>query len=427
MTTVTDIRTIGTHDHVFHADDVFAVATLKLIYPDAKVIRTRDTQLLKSCDIMVDVGGGPFDHHHILNGGGGDDVDGVGVEEVVGESDNNIPFPTTAVFRENGIPYASFGLVWKHYSSQAIRSLYPDLDDDSVAQISRKIDCFLIIPIDATDNGVHFLSDINEDRRRRGMIVMLPPAPQQQQQQCDNSKKKRSITFLYRPFTISNIIGLLNPFSNSMEDYDKAFFKALELAETILTSMITKFYNELILESELQSQLDEWVTDSGHLTNNNSGGGDNTAVDDDSAVVVLQRYYPNWQKVLVKSNAVFVVYPTASTVVSNNCGCVDDDTSKAASTVTKPTTIGDDDSGRSRLVEGTCSWRCHSIPISDKGRDRRFRKLFPASWGGLEGEPLVKVSGVSDAIFCHKNRVLAGARTKEGAVNLARKALLHPS
>ena len=84
---------IVTHSGSFHQDELFAVAALLFIFPDAEVIRTRDDAVIKSADIAVDVGGiddpnkERFDHHQ--EGGAGK--------------------------RANGIPYASFGLVWKKY------------------------------------------------------------------------------------------------------------------------------------------------------------------------------------------------------------------------------------------------------------------------------------------------------------------------
>ena len=50
------MKTIVTHDGSFHADDVFAVATLLKLFPDANVIRTRDTSVIERADVVVDVG-----------------------------------------------------------------------------------------------------------------------------------------------------------------------------------------------------------------------------------------------------------------------------------------------------------------------------------------------------------------------------------
>merc|ERR1712072_164281 len=64
-------KKIGTHDGKFHCDEALACAMLKILpdWADATVVRTRDPDALKECDIVVDVGGvyDPaslrFDHH----------------------------------------------------------------------------------------------------------------------------------------------------------------------------------------------------------------------------------------------------------------------------------------------------------------------------------------------------------------------------
>ena len=52
------------------------------------------------------------------------------------------------------------------------------------------------------------------------------------------------------------------------------------------------------------------------------------------------------------------------------------------------------------------------------------KKDFPKSWAGLRDEELQNVSGVGDAVFCHRNLFLAVAKTKEGAIKLAELALV---
>lgn len=62
---------VGTHDGVFHCDEVLACYLLRLLpeYKHAVIVRTRDTELLKDCDLVVDVGGvydssvHRYDHH----------------------------------------------------------------------------------------------------------------------------------------------------------------------------------------------------------------------------------------------------------------------------------------------------------------------------------------------------------------------------
>ena len=57
------MRSIGTHNGVFHCDEALACAILRSL-PDFKesvIVRTRDPKLLEPCDVVVDVGG-VFDH-----------------------------------------------------------------------------------------------------------------------------------------------------------------------------------------------------------------------------------------------------------------------------------------------------------------------------------------------------------------------------
>ncbi len=51
------------------------------------------------------------------------------------------------------------------------------------------------------------------------------------------------------------------------------------------------------------------------------------------------------------------------------------------------------------------------------------RKSLPQRWAGLRDEELQKVTGVPDAVFCHRALFLAGAKSKEGAIKLAELAL----
>ncbi len=113
---------IVTHDSSFHTDDIFAVAILLMKFPDAEVIRSRDPEIQKTADYVVDTGmvydpaKHRFDHH----------------------------MPEGAGERENGIPYASFGLVWKEFGEELAGG-------KREAEI---IDSKLVQPVDAHDNGV---------------------------------------------------------------------------------------------------------------------------------------------------------------------------------------------------------------------------------------------------------------------------------
>lgn len=119
-------KTIVAHNGSFHADDIFACAVLSLYLEKQnqpyRIIRTRDEDVIKDADYVVDVGGiydtdgNRFDHHQ--SGGAGK--------------------------RENNVPYASFGLVWKKFGPLLVQN------EEIVTDIDRRI----AQPIDAIDNGI---------------------------------------------------------------------------------------------------------------------------------------------------------------------------------------------------------------------------------------------------------------------------------
>jgi uncharacterized UPF0160 family protein len=113
---------IATHDGSFHADEVFAIAALRLLGEPIDVVRTRDRDALARADVRVDVGfrhdpaTGDFDHHQR-------EFDGV---------------------RPNGIRYASFGLIWREFG---VRVCEGDRD------VADAVDASLVQGVDANDTG----------------------------------------------------------------------------------------------------------------------------------------------------------------------------------------------------------------------------------------------------------------------------------
>ncbi len=123
---------IITHSGSFHIDELFAVTILDILLNGGyELIRTRDPEIIKTGDYVIDVGKiynpekNLFDHHQ--KGGGG--------------------------VRKNGIPYSSFGLVWKHYGEEISKS----------KKVANLIDERLCWSIDAADNGVETFEQINKN------------------------------------------------------------------------------------------------------------------------------------------------------------------------------------------------------------------------------------------------------------------------
>jgi uncharacterized UPF0160 family protein len=113
---------VATHSGSFHADEVFALAALSLLDGPLEIVRTRDPEALASADARVDVGfasdpaTGDFDHHQ--KGGAGE--------------------------RENGVRYASFGLVWREYGTRL---------SGGDADVAARVDATLVQGVDANDTG----------------------------------------------------------------------------------------------------------------------------------------------------------------------------------------------------------------------------------------------------------------------------------
>ncbi len=67
------------------------------------------------------------------------------------------------------------------------------------------------------------------------------------------------------------------------------------------------------------------------------------------------------------------------------------------------------------------TWGVETVVKQNEKFERKM--YFPESWAGKKDGELEKITGVSDAVFCHDDRFIAVAKTKEGAVALAKLAL----
>lgn len=74
-----------------------------------------------------------------------------------------------------------------------------------------------------------------------------------------------------------------------------------------------------------------------------------------------------------------------------------------------------------RQIDENKSWRVNAV--NSEGLEFKSRLGFPMAWAGKESEELVEITGVSDAIFCHNQRFMCAVKSKEGAVELAKKAI----
>ncbi|MGE7369125.1 MYG1 family protein [Neorhizobium sp. NPDC001467] len=119
-----------THSGGFHADELMSSVILTRLFPNAKLVRSRATEwITPGCDrIIYDVGGaydaeaGIFDHHQ-----------------------------RGAPLRQDGSPYSSFGLIWKHFGRAYLLAL--DVPDVHADDVHAAFDQKFVLPIDLMDNG----------------------------------------------------------------------------------------------------------------------------------------------------------------------------------------------------------------------------------------------------------------------------------
>ncbi len=294
---------IITHSGHFHSDDVFAVASVimflnKFEKDKAKieVIRTREKKVIEKGDYVIDVGGindprnNRFDHH--MSGGAGS--------------------------RKNGVPYASFGLVWKKFGEKIAGS----------KEVARLIEKKIVEPIDALDNGLSIYENIIEE--------------------------------VY-PYILQDIVYAFNPsWKENETESTKSFLSLVDLASVILEREITKISHAKEAEKFVEKAYKKA---------------------EDKKIIILEEKYP-WEEVLMKyKEPLYVIYP---------------------------------DRDRN-------SWRVKAIP--KKINSFENRKDLPKSWAGKLENELPKITGIPDALFCHKERFLASALTKESALKLAELAL----
>jgi uncharacterized UPF0160 family protein len=67
------------------------------------------------------------------------------------------------------------------------------------------------------------------------------------------------------------------------------------------------------------------------------------------------------------------------------------------------------------------NWMVDTMPPEPGSFAQRLP--LPEGWAGLQGEELAAASGVADAVFVHMRRFVGSAKSREGAIAMARRAL----
>jgi uncharacterized UPF0160 family protein len=286
-------KIIVTHSGDFHADDAFSVASFSLLHDGKiRVIRSRNPEDWAKGDYVVDVGD-VYDHsrcrydHHQKGGAG---------------------------TRENGVPYAGFGLTWKHYGEKICGS----------KDVAEKVEKILVQSIDAGDNGFPIVKQLID----------------------------------VREYPLADAIAAWRDESKSGQQAEYTdFLHAVEWAKGVLSRQI-RICRITVVDTEKAHRAYELAPD--------------------KRLIVLDENIFWGDAFRSKLDVLFVVYPDS---------------------------IG--------------QWRVKTV--QEEGF--RARKNLPESWAGLRDDDIVRVTGVSDAVFAHPKRFMAVARSREGALALARLAL----
>ncbi len=177
----------------------------------------------------------------------------------------------------------------------------------------------------------------------------------------DNGQDLVESTQEVAPYYLQHIFyAMLPTWKESDQNLDEIFLECVALARTVLAREIVQARDMV----EAEEKIIEVYQNS-----------------TDKKIIVLDKNYP-FEYVLIKyPEPLFVVYPRKA---------------------------GD-------------SWGAKAVRKNPKIFENR--KNFPASWAGLRDLELQKISGVADAMFCHRALFTAVAKTKEGAIKLAQIAV----
>ncbi|MBS6861232.1 MAG: hypothetical protein DBX51_01440 [Clostridiales bacterium] len=170
-----------THAGKFHADDVFSGALLCLLRPGIGI-----TRVLKVPEdfsgLAFDIGWGDFDHHQ-----------------------------KGAPVRENGIPYAAFGLLWRAFGEQLLRR---GCSEEDAVREARFFDEKFVQPLDLDDNTG-----------------------------CGSE--------------IASVIGSFNPAWDSDRSVDEQYFQAVEFASVILKNKLDEIWAVCRASSRVKEALEQ--------------------------------------------------------------------------------------------------------------------------------------------------------------------------
>ncbi|VUZ39201.1 unnamed protein product [Hymenolepis diminuta] len=138
---------LGTHNGTFHCDEILALVMLRKLpeYQNAELVRSRDPDLLSTCDVVFDVGGEfdparhRYDHH---------------------QPSFNMTIQDFHPFLKSVIKLSSAGLIYAHFGKRVIASIInqPSIESDIINTLFTLLYKSFVSEVDAVDNGIDMTS-----------------------------------------------------------------------------------------------------------------------------------------------------------------------------------------------------------------------------------------------------------------------------
>jgi uncharacterized UPF0160 family protein len=309
---------IATHSGKFHADDVWAVAVLNILYPENELIRTRDPAKIATANFAVDVGGtwdpqhGRFDHHQKGFKGA----------------------------RQSGVIYASAGLVWKEHGARCVAAVAHSeleclLDQKDAQQIAYAIDADIVQFLDMADTGA------------------AKSAP--------------------GGYGLSAVVSGFNPtwldeqHAGNVEAAEllkqRQFMRAMSFVQDILINAVKYRVGGLLAVQRIR----------------------NSELLESGKILFLKNGAMPWASI-VRNEMPNVLFVLSYSIAEDR-------------------------------------YLVNTVPVSTE--TFKARKDLPAAWSGLRDADLAAITGVEDAIFCHNTLFICAAKSFDGALKLARQALIN--
>ena len=357
---------IATHNGHFHADEALAVYLLRLLptYSPSRLLRTRDPALLSTAHTVVDVGGEYLPQNNRYD-------------------HHQRTFDTTFPARPTKL--SSAGLVYLHFG-KAIIAQRTGLNEDSteVETLWHKIYEEFIEALDAHDNGISAYDPAQTkglDKRFHDSGVGLGSLVNDLNWHFDDDGGEDKGGH-------GHAEGESHEQAQQAAE-DERFLSASSLMGETFLRKLTYFHRAWLPARALVRSTYERRKD----------------FDSAGRIMVFEKGCP-WKDHLYSLEEQTEQTPSTSTSVQAS------DVDSKVLYVLYP---------ESDTNPSTSKWRVQAVPVSKDSFESR--KPLPSAWRGLRDRELDNVSGIEGCVFVHASGFVGGNGSREGALDMARRAV----